>query len=101
MISRRSLLFSLVANGTTDVRFTDVAAQAGLARARNVSGHPINKQFILEEMGCGVALFDYDNDGWLDIFLVNGSSFDPAVRAAKLPGEAPYSNIRSIFQFYK
>jgi len=83
MISRRSLLFSLIANGTPEVRFTDVAAQAGLARARNVSGHPLNKRFILEEMGCGVALFDYDNDGWLDIFLVNASSFDPAVRAAK------------------
>ena len=49
----------------------------------NVSGSPDNKQFLLEEMGCGVALFDYDNDGWLDIFLVNGSSFDPTVRARK------------------
>ena len=44
----------------------------------NVSGSPADKQFLLEEMGGGVALFDYDNDGWLDIFLVNGSSFDPA-----------------------
>ena len=34
-------------------------------------------------MGGGVALFDYDNDGWLDIFLVNGSSFDPKVRDSK------------------
>ena len=36
-------------------------------------GSPDNKQFLLEEMGCGVAFFDYDNDGWLDIFLVNGT----------------------------
>jgi hypothetical protein len=57
------------------VKFTDVAVEAGLAQARNVSGDPRNKQFIVEEMGCGIALFDYDNDGWLDIFLVNGASF--------------------------
>ena len=64
-------------------QFTDITAQAGLLRARNISGSPDNKQFLLEEMGCGVAFFDYDNDGWLDIFLVNGSSFDPAVRDSK------------------
>jgi hypothetical protein len=63
--------------------FTNVTEAAGLSRALNVSGSPELKQFILEEMGCGVALFDYDNDGWLDILLVNGSSFDPAVRESK------------------
>ena len=48
-----------------------------------MSGSPDNKQFLLEEMGCGAAFFDYDNDGWLDIFLVNGSSLDPKVRDSK------------------
>jgi len=57
------------------VTFTDISSVSGLARASNVSGSPLNKQFLLEEMGGGVALFDFDNDGWLDIFLVNGSSF--------------------------
>ena len=57
--------------------FRDVTEAAGLALAVNVSGSPTDKQFLLEEMGGGVALFDFDNDGWLDIFLVNGSSFDP------------------------
>ena len=69
------------AGGT--VVFTDVTAAAGLSKALNVSGSPADKQFLLEEMGGGVALFDYDNDGWLDIFLVNGSSFDPKVRDRK------------------
>jgi hypothetical protein len=63
--------------------FTDVTAAAGLSKAVNVSGSPADKRFLLEEMGCGVALFDFDNDGWLDVFLVNGSSFDPAVRDRK------------------
>jgi enediyne biosynthesis protein E4 len=62
------------------VVFTDITAAAGLLQARNVSGSPDNKQFLLEEMGSGAAFFDYDNDGWLDIFLVNGSSLDPKVR---------------------
>ena len=49
----------------------------------NVSGSPDDKQFLLEEMGGGVALFDYDNDGWLDIFLVNGTQPRPEVRDRK------------------
>ncbi len=71
------------AAGAGSVVFEDITSAAGLAQALNVSGSPDNKQFLLEEMGCGVALFDYDNDGWLDIFLVNGSSFDEQVRARK------------------
>ena len=63
---------------TPGVTFKDITAAAGLARARNVCGSANNKQYLLEEMGCGVALFDYDNDGWLDIFLVNGTTFDIA-----------------------
>ena len=58
---------------------TDVTAASGLSSAKNISGHPTDKQFLLEEMGCGAAFFDYDHDGWMDIFLVNGSSLDPRV----------------------
>jgi enediyne biosynthesis protein E4 len=65
-------------DGTGGIVFTDITAAAGLSGAVNLSGRPDNKQLLLEEMGCGVALFDYDNDGWLDIFLVNGSSFEPS-----------------------
>ena len=59
-----------------EVTFTDIAMRAGLGQALNVSGSQASKRFLLEEMGCGVALFDFDNDGWLDIFLVNGSTME-------------------------
>jgi enediyne biosynthesis protein E4 len=67
----------------SSVVFTDVTAAAGLLHAKNVSGRPEDKQFLLEEMGCGAAFFDYDNDGWLDIFLVNADTLDPGARASK------------------
>jgi hypothetical protein len=68
----------LATESSPSVVFTDVTAGAGLSRAINISGSVTDKQFLLEEMGCGVALFDYDNDGWLDIFLVNGTTLNPA-----------------------
>ena len=55
--------------------FQDIAEKAGLSKWHHVSGSP-EKKFILETVGSGVALLDYDNDGWLDIYLVNGSTFD-------------------------
>ncbi len=68
----------LSARSEVAVTFADVAGESGLAGARNIIGSVANKQTLLEEMGGGVALFDYDNDGWLDIFLVNGTTLDAA-----------------------
>jgi hypothetical protein len=73
----------LLAAPAAPVVFTDVTIPAGLSRARNISGSPDNKQWLLEEMGGGAAFFDYDNDGWLDIFLVNGTGLDAAVADAR------------------
>ncbi len=56
-------------------RFVDVAAQAGL-HAPLIYGAPNHKTYILETVGCGCALFDYDNDGWLDVFLLSGSRLE-------------------------
>ncbi len=53
--------------------FVDVAAQAGVV-ALNVNGGPGAKPYIIESTGSGVAIFDYDNDGWPDIFLANGTT---------------------------
>ncbi len=55
------------------VKLVDVADQAGL-RDGCVFGNNITKRWIIETTGCGIAFFDYDNDGWPDIFMVNGTT---------------------------
>jgi hypothetical protein len=62
-------------------RFTDIAQQAGLKHPV-VSGHPLRADYVLEAMSCGVAFFDYDNDGWLDILILTGSRFGDPPRDA-------------------
>jgi hypothetical protein len=67
----------ITAGGFVDgapVVFSDIAHAAGLDKFRHKSGSP-EKTTILETPGSGVALLDYDNDGWLDIYLLNGSTF--------------------------
>jgi len=54
-----------------NARFTDVASRAGLCG--NVYGRVDQKKYIIESLGCGCAFFDYDNDGWLDVFLLSGT----------------------------
>src|SRR5690349_24013556 len=65
--------------------FTDNAQKAGLTM-KNVFGGVDTKKYIIETTGTGVAIFDYDNDGWPDVFVVNGTTLDP------LPGEKPATN---------
>ena len=63
-------------------RFVDSAAQAGLGAAINQFGDSAHKRYPIEWAGGGVAFFDYDHDGWPDIFVVNGTSFEPAANGA-------------------
>jgi enediyne biosynthesis protein E4 len=53
--------------------FTDIASRAGLT-ARTVYGGERTNRYLLETTGCGAAAFDYDGDGWADLFLVNGTT---------------------------
>jgi enediyne biosynthesis protein E4 len=59
---------------TGHIVFQNIAVAAGLARWHEKTGTPA-KQLIVESQGAGVCLLDYDNDGWLDIYLVNGSTY--------------------------
>jgi enediyne biosynthesis protein E4 len=68
----------ITAGGFVDgapVVFSDITKISGLDKFLHRSGTP-DKKTILETIGSGVALLDYDNDGWLDIYLVNGSTFE-------------------------
>ena len=53
------------------VSFLNVARESGL-NAKTIFGGEHKNKYLLETTGCGVAFYDYDNDDWLDIFLVNG-----------------------------
>src|SRR5882672_12852859 len=55
--------------------FTDVAQKAGLTAPIVFDGKD-TKKYIIETTGTGAAIFDYDNDGWPDIFLVNGTTLE-------------------------
>jgi len=67
--------------------FTDIAAKAGLT-APVIFGGENTKKYIIETTGTGVAIFDYDNDGWPDIFIVNGTKVEGFA-----PGKAPTSHL--------
>ncbi len=74
----------------TPAWFVDVAANAGIT-VRNVNGGVTTKRYIVESTGSGVAIIDYDRDGWPDIFLVNGS---------ELPSEKSSSDVPTSHLFH-
>ena len=78
---------SNVRNASPIAYFEDIAAQAGLT-ATTVFGGVDTKTYILETTGIGVAILDYDNDGWPDIFIVNGTTLEGAAG-----GNAPTNHL--------
>ncbi len=69
------------------VSFVNVAKESGLNVKTFFGGEHKNK-YLLETTGCGIAFYDYDNDGWLDIFVVNGSRLEGFPK-----GEEPVSHL--------
>lgn len=78
---------------TGPIVFKDYTKQAGLDQWTHKMGTK-EKKFILETIGSGVALIDYDNDGWLDIYLVNGSTYEAMEGKAPQPRAALFHNNR-------
>jgi len=84
----------ITAGGFVDhgpVIFKNISQQAGLTTWRYVGGTPA-KAYIVESLGSGVALLDYDNDGWLDIYLVNGMTYDAMSGKVPAPHAALFHN---------
>jgi len=76
---------------TGPIVFENVTTKAGLSGWIHKMGVP-QKQFIVETNGSGVCLIDYNNDGWLDIYLVNGSTFDALDGKEPTPHAALFRN---------
>jgi hypothetical protein len=80
------------ASAPRGVRYVDRTEAAGLAGFVHVTGST-RKDFIVETTGAGVALWDFDDDGLLDIYLVNGSSLDRLRRGEAAPRAALFRNL--------
>jgi hypothetical protein len=83
-----------VAASSLGVSFVNVAQAAGI-RHQTIYGGEDRNVYLLETTGCGAAFFDYDHDGWLDIFLVNGTTLEMSAASAKsfIPEASASSNI--------
>ena len=95
MHSGRFLLISVLAALSAmavDAQFQDASAGSGLG-SELISGSE-EKPYILESMTGGVAFVDYDDDGWIDIYLVNGGTLDAPGGGAPRPHDRLYRNNR-------
>jgi len=64
------------------IKFVNVAEQAGI-KHKTIYGDEHKNRYLLETTGCGVAFIDFDNDGWQDVFLVNGTRLGEGSRRNK------------------
>ncbi len=76
---------------TGPVVFEDISEEAGLTKWTHKMGTP-EKTYLVETKGSGIGLIDYDNDGWLDIYVVNGSTFDALDGKETPPHSALFHN---------
>ena len=88
-LCRTSAVFSasqILSGLDLGIQFVNVARESGL-NSKTIYGSERNNKYLIETTGCGAAFFDFDHDGWLDIFLVNGTRFEA------MPGPAPVSRL--------
>jgi len=76
----------IAATPAPEVRFTDVTQGVGIAFQHENSA--TSNKYLIETMGGGVALLDYDNDGRLDVFFTNGAKIDDPMPSGKMPDKS-------------
>jgi enediyne biosynthesis protein E4 len=86
LVALLSISLSTVAQTAPDVHFTDITAQAHVDFTQENSA--TSNKYLIETMGGGVALFDYDNDGRLDIFFTNGALISDPMPEGKMPDKS-------------
>jgi enediyne biosynthesis protein E4 len=79
-------MFLIGATSAPDVRFTDVTETVGIDFTHQSSA--TSSKYLVETMGGGVALLDFDNDGRLDIFFTNGAKIDDPMPDGRLPDKS-------------
>src|SRR4051794_33727788 len=80
------LLLSIAATSISQVQFSDVTSAVGMTFEHRNSATA--SKYLVETMGGGVALLDYDNDGRLDVFLTNGAKIDDPMPDGKQPDKS-------------
>ena len=97
LLACKLILLSIVLVKSSEVeigfRFQEVGQSAGIDQM-TVSGGEKTNRYLLEGTGCGAAFFDFNNDGWLDIFLVNGSRLEGFSKGSE-PTNHLYQNNRN------
>lgn len=89
----RSAVVQSVAPDEFKISFTNIAQSAGLTH-KTIYGDEQKNKYLLETTGSGVAWFDYDNDGWLDLFFVNGTRLSGIAKGQE-PTNRLYKNNRN------
>jgi enediyne biosynthesis protein E4 len=91
VLPNNSLAQAAAGSEPSAARFVDIAEKAGLTM-KNVFGGVESKKYIIETTGTGIAIFDYDNDGWPDIFFVNGTTLEDMKAGKNGPTNHLYHN---------
>jgi hypothetical protein len=86
----------LATASATDVQFTDVTKAVGVSFAH--ANSPTSSKYLLETMGGGVALLDYDNDGRLDVFFTNGARIDESMPPGRHPDKSSPVHWNRLFR---